>query len=128
MSAIYPTLHAEPLYAHRANSSNVLTEPQTTTIPATTGFSKVIGFGGMPIIVQIELLTDADSDDDVLIESGGINDANLAKPTTLATQAIDNLVTGNVVTVNLDANVGYWRIKNTSSAAIKVTYFYKPNR
>lgn len=127
MSAIYPTVSQEPTILRRASAVNVLVEPADTSIDA-AGYTQSVGFGGTPCLVRVKLVAGADSDDDVTIEICDEPTFTVPSVHPDSPKAIDSLLTANILQFTLPASVGYWRIKNTTSIAIEVSYWRLPNR
>lgn len=127
--SIYPTLNHEPLYARQVTNStaNILTEPQSNDLAA-AAYSEWIGFSGSPFNANLSLKANAGGGDAVAIEicrdiSSAVASAHPDSPI-----SIDGLLQFQIVNFGLEGSPGFWRIRNTATIAVTVSFFRLPNR
>lgn len=127
MTALYPTLSVEgkPLYRVTGATGNTRSSPLSTTIAA-AGFTESIGFNGIGLIMQIEALEVTGGGDNVIIQTS--KTADFAQSETLLTEAFASKAIGDVLTVEIEPNVGFVRVSNTSTGAVAVRYWRRPSK
>ena len=133
--AIHPVVNRTPIILRRASSANALVEPSATSI-GTNQYTQAIGFGGLIFDLDILFLADAGAGATVIIETSPTDNFSVVTVPELRTDPpfyggeidVASYLNGQQLTLKNLEGSGRWRVKNTGTGAIQVSYRYKPNR